>query len=559
MRYLHQISSDKGFVDLHNHTNSSFGEEMNKTGITPVGLLQEAAEYANKHNAPVTFSVNDHNNTHGNVEVIEEMQRNPEKYKNINFIPGCEYTVSTASVGYVYDDKGNRKPVLDGKVHLLAYSFDLNDPVVQYLDLCMNTENKYMKRVKNTPVKNGSLVFATKKWLADQGFQAGIDEFSKNCPIVPDFDETEAGIKAFLQKKFNFNANQLQDWHNFVNDGQNLVRYAKADVQEVMAIIQKAGGYTVLAHPGLYKPAKSMHNLNLSDPRNQKFANMDWVDDPTLQGKDKKLNEQKMHNFYDYVFKALTEDAYNPVTGEKLDGIVGYELLHSSNESNPKKFEQMAEAGDRYGLYVTAGSDSHGDLHPNAIFSRVVHTRVEESAIKEKDNKVSHFAVIGCKFVEDLKKAVKEGKKLTRDVSMNVDEQITFVKNEYNKEEIITLGDFRGYIREMAANYNDSYNKGNNNGHHNNGGGKGGKGKGKGKGGKRHLEDAEADYQIESRIRQAKIEELKAMKAQLMAIKQAQQENQVEYEQDRPKTLSLTRKKRLNNVRVDEETMGFSK
>ena len=49
------------------------------------------------------------------------------------------------------------------------------------------------------------------------------------------------------------------------------------------------------------------------------------------------------------------------------------------------------------------------------------------------------------------------------------------------------------------------------------------------------------------------------MKAQLMAIKQAQQENQTEYEQDRPKTLSLTRKKRLNNVRVDEETMGFSR
>lgn len=549
MRYLHQISSDKGFIDLHNHTNSSFGEEMNKTGITPVGLLQEAAEYANKHNAPVTFAVSDHNNTHGNVEVIEEMQKNPEKYKNINFIPGCEYTVSTASVGYVYDDKGNRKPVLDGKVHLLAYSFDLNDPVVKYLDLLMNTENKYMKRIKNTPVKNGSLVFATKKWLLDKGLQVGIDEFSKNCPIEPDFDQTEEGIRKFIEKKFGFDSNQLQDWHNFVNDGQNLVRYAKADVQEVMAIIQKAGGYTVLAHPGIYKPAKSMHNLNLQDPRNAKFANMDWVDNDSLEGAERKLNEQKMHNFYDYVFKSLTEDAYNPVTGEKLDGIVGYELLHSSNQGNPKKFEQMVEAGDRYGLYITAGSDSHGDLHPNAIFSRVVHTKVEGVAIQEKDNKVSHFAVVGCQFVDDLKKATQNGTKLTRDTAKPADEQITFVKNEYNKEEEITLGDFREIMREFGSNYQESYNNGNNHGK----GGKG-KGKGKGKGGRRHLEDVEEEYALASKERLAKIEELKAMKAQLLAIKEAQAEAQ--YQQDRPKTLVLKPKTKVNN---EEETMGFGR
>ena len=484
MRYLHQIASDKGFIDLHNHTNSSFGEEMNKTGITPVGLLEEAAEYANKHDCPVTFAVSDHNNTHGNVEVLEAMKKNPEKYKNVNFIPGCEYTVSTASVGEVYDKEGHRRPVLDGKVHMLAYNFDLNDPVVKYLDLCMNTENKYMKRIKNTPVKTGSLIFATKKWLADQNMQIGLDEFSKNCSILPDFDETADGIRKFLATK-GFSNTQLDDWSSFVNNGENLVRYAKADVQEVMAIIQNAGGYTVLAHPGLYKPSKHLMNMNLNDPRNAKYANMDFVDGANLTGKEKRMNDQKMSNFYDHVFKALTEDAYNPVTGEKLDGIVGYELLHSSNESNPKKFEQMAEAGDRYGLYVTAGSDSHGDLHPMAIFSRVVHTKVEAHAIQQKDDKCSHMSVIGCKFVDDLKKSIEKGTKLTRDPSMNVNNQMKLVVNEGNDEKIITLGDFRDIVRSMPT--NNSYDqKGNGNNY--NGGNKG-KGKGKGKGKHRHLED----------------------------------------------------------------------
>lgn len=487
MRYLHNISSDKGFIDLHNHTNSSFGVEMNKTGITPVGLLEEAAEYANKYDAPVTFAVSDHNNTHSNVEVLEEMKRDPEKYKNINFISGCEYTVSTASVGVVYDDKGNRRPVLDGKVHMLAYDFDLENPVVKYLDLLMNTENQYTKKIKNTPVKNGSLVFATKKWLEDNKMKAGIDEFSENCPIVPSFDETQAGIEKFISEKFKLNEDQIKDWKKFVTDGQNLVRYAKADVQEVMSIIQKAGGYTVLAHPGLYRPHRSMYNVNYSDPRNAKFANMDFIEDETLTGKQKKLNEQKMYNFYDYVFKALTEDAYNPVTGEKLEGIVGYELLHSANQGNPKKFEEMAQAGDRYGLYITAGSDSHGDLHPNAIFSRVVHTRVEDSVLKDKDKKCSHFAVIGCKFVDDLKKARQEGTHLTRDTSMRADEQMTLVMNGYKSEEIIKLGDLREMMRGMSKNdsHDNGYNKGRDN-HDGKGGKKGGK-----KHGHRRLEEIE--------------------------------------------------------------------
>lgn len=540
MRYLHQISSDKGFIDLHNHTNSSFGEEMNRTGITPVGLLQEAAEYANKHNAPVTFAVSDHNNTHGNVEVIEEMQRNPEKYKNINFIPGCEYTVSTASVGYVYDDKGNRKPVLDGKVHMLAYGMDLNNPVIKYLDQCYSTENQYMKKIKGGTIKVGSLVFATKKWLEDQGKKVGIDEFAKNCPITDDFNETKAGIEKFLMTK-GINSNQMPDWDKFVSDGQNLIRYAKADVQEVMAIVQKAGGYTVLAHPGLYRPHKTLFNMNLNDPRNQKFANMAFTDGEGLTGKEKALNDQKMTNFYDYVFKALTEDAYNPVTGEKIDGIVGYELLHSSNESNPKKFEQMAAAGDRYGLYVTAGSDSHGDLHPMAIFSRVIHTKVEDAIIKEKDNSKSHFAVVGCKFVDDLKKAMQNGTRLVRDKSMSVNDQMKLVKYEGSKEEVISLGELRGAIKDMIIeNYNNTNGNNYNNGGKNQGGKHGGK---KGHGHRHHMEGVEEEISE----REAKIAELKQMKAQLLMIKELQEQQAFEQSMEKPKTLSLTRNKRIYN------------
>lgn len=446
MRYLHHITSEKGFIDLHNHTNSSFGDEMNRMNLTPLALLQEAAEYANKFNTKVTFSITDHNNTNGNREVLEEIKKHPNLYRNVNFIPGCEYTVGTDSLGMVVDGKGRKKSIIDGKVHMLAYDMDLDDPVVKYVNDIMSTENKYMKRIKNTPVKTGSLITATKKWLEQKGIMVGVDEFQKHCPILSNFDDTAKEIAKFLISKFNYSQEIINDWKKFVYDDQNLMRYAKLDVLELMSVIQNAGGYTVLAHPAIYKPSKHLQTADFSLIENAPYEEIAYTEEEEqisiMSMRDQRVNDNKMENFYDHIFKSLTVDAYNPITKEKLDGIVGFELLHCANQFKYTKFDSMYEAGNRYGLYVTCGSDSHGDYHPHALFSRVVPDRVEFNLIEDKNQKLSHIAVTQNQFVDDLIKSHNTNQRLHRSTNRSLDDQMTITVTDYKNEYSMSLGEY---------------------------------------------------------------------------------------------------------------------
>ena len=242
----------------------------------------------------------------------------------------------------------------------------------------------------------------------------------------------------------------------------------------------------MLAHPGIYRPSKHFMNANFLDPRNAHLRDF-AVPSPDNNGM---MFDESKRSFYDYVFKSLTEDAYNPITGEKIDGIVGYELLHTSNQGNPKKFEQMIEAGNRYGLYITAGSDSHGDYHPHAVLSKVVHQRTEQANVQDKNEKLSHFAVVSCKFVEDLKRSVQTGVRLTRNPANKADDQMQILKTDNGREEYMSLGQFRQIAREAAAQSGNEYNGGGYNGGRN-GGKKGGK-----KHGHRHLEPEEENVLI---------------------------------------------------------------
>lgn len=82
------IASGIFCADLHSHTWRSDG-----WGIVE-NIMNEAAEYAdnlyNKTGKKFLFSITDHDTIEGTKEAIKLIVSNPEKYKNIKFVPGVE-------------------------------------------------------------------------------------------------------------------------------------------------------------------------------------------------------------------------------------------------------------------------------------------------------------------------------------------------------------------------------------------------------------------------------------------------------------------------------------
>jgi len=75
-------------IDLHSHTNYSDGQ------ATVENLLDNVVKYADKLNSltgkKFIFSITDHDTIAGTKEAIRLIAENPEKYKNLRFVPGVE-------------------------------------------------------------------------------------------------------------------------------------------------------------------------------------------------------------------------------------------------------------------------------------------------------------------------------------------------------------------------------------------------------------------------------------------------------------------------------------
>lgn len=85
------VSSLTYRAGLHSHTIFSDGK------MTPEETINQAAEYADKVKAkhpfekyPMVIAITDHYNTLGCREVIDLVQKNPEKYKNLKIVLGME-------------------------------------------------------------------------------------------------------------------------------------------------------------------------------------------------------------------------------------------------------------------------------------------------------------------------------------------------------------------------------------------------------------------------------------------------------------------------------------
>ena len=454
MRYLHRVTTEKGFIDLHNHTDLSYGKEMGKMNITPLQLLEEMREYADTFNKVVTFSVTDHNDILPNRIIMKEIRNNPEKYKNIRYIPGVEYSVCADSIGVCFDENGKQQPIIkDNRVHLLAYGIDDHNPNIEYLNMLMSNSNKFMIKVdeRYPSIKLGNIIFTSRHWLKKKGMFIGLDEFRQYCPLKDaNYENTIENIEKYFTLGLGLNGEDIKEWKKFISDYWNVAKHTKADIMEVMDYVEQAGGYSVLAHPLAYTPSDAFQAISRQDNpdvRNAQYKGISFDDKnyKSMSSDEKRHNFRCMENYYDLIYRKLSIDAKNPITGKKIQGIVGHELLHPLNQTNPYKFQVLMQTGDKYGLYATGGSDSHGDLYQYCIPSRIAGAFVQRYD-SNYDPKISAYSLLFCKFVDDYYSSIRTGERLDRKLGRFAKDQMVVLKTNEITEKFYNMSQFEEVV-----------------------------------------------------------------------------------------------------------------
>lgn len=161
-------------ISLHTHSNFSDGK------ATPEQFLECARKYADKvaklnkndELPPFTIALTDHDNVDGCIEIIKIIAKNPEKYKNLKFVCGCEFSVKNGNMHHDITglalnpfDKNLRKMLVDLKTErikvvqdFLNKQPDFNGKKVSYEDLVEFEKQYYTKKGKpgKRSLENGS-------------------------------------------------------------------------------------------------------------------------------------------------------------------------------------------------------------------------------------------------------------------------------------------------------------------------------------------------------------------------------------------------------------------
>lgn len=189
-------------VDLHIHSRYSDG----------LLSIEEILEKIKKNNVKV-FSITDHDSIDG----LEEASQKAKEYV-FEFIPGLELSCD-------FKEK---------EIHLLGYSFDVKNP--DLLNLLKSMKNQRLLRAEKILYK------LKKENLIDKTDQKIL------------FKETGVIGRPFfadLLIKKGFVKNRKEAFLKYLNPGQPAwVAREKPALNEGIAIIKKAGGFAVVAHPG---------------------------------------------------------------------------------------------------------------------------------------------------------------------------------------------------------------------------------------------------------------------------------------------------------------------
>ena len=299
-------------VSLHTHSNFSDGK------ATVEEFLESARKYAdkvaklNKNDGlpPFTIALTDHDCVSGCQEIIKIIAKNPEKYKNLKFVSGCEFSVKNGNVHH--DITG-----------LALNPFDKN-LVKELDDLAYNRAKTVRKFLEEQPEFNGKKITYEDLAKFEKEYYESKNKLGKRCI------ENISGIVAVRHAvKFYYEMTNQKLNKNIMNQlGDKDI----LPIEKVISAIKNNGGYASLTHP-----TKSFWR---------------YVGDEYLT---------KLKNIG--VTGIEVNHQYTPSKISELGKINRTENADALFEDITKKYKNFAESN---GLFLSGGTDSH----EKQVFSR---------------------------------------------------------------------------------------------------------------------------------------------------------------------------------------------
>lgn len=312
----------KNTIDLHLHTTASDGT------CSPTQLVDEAIAAGLK-----VIAITDHDSINGIAEAMDYARD-----KDITIIPGVEFTamidIDSRIENYhvppyvnMSEDELKEKFSIYGdtnqvEVHLLGYNIDIyNNKLTEILNMLAEVRNHRMDKMIER--------------LKEDYPSVSMDEVYASFPGA---SLTRSNLATYLIKK-NIVASVSDAFENFIGDhSPYYVHKIKITAEGAHLLTNYAGGVNVLAHPVL---VKDKNRKQLSDEQ------------------------------YDILFNNIAQY-----------GIKGVEAIYSKNKpGDQEKFTALAE---KYGLFITGGSDYHGTAKPEVAIGSGVdgNVFVPESVLK---------------------------------------------------------------------------------------------------------------------------------------------------------------------------------
>ncbi len=216
-------------VSLHTHSNFSDGKASVEEFLECARRYADKVAKLNKNDnlPPFTIALTDHDSVDGCAKIIEIIARNPEKYKNLKFISGCEFSVNNN--GMHHDLTG-----------LALNPFDEN--LTNFLEKIRTTRRKTVdnflangEKLEGKTITREQLSKVEKEAYAKKG--KGIKSSIDNGSGVVSVRHAIKYYYKMLGQKTN---------HDIMRE---LGHKDTAKIEDVIMIVSDNGGYTSLTHP----------------------------------------------------------------------------------------------------------------------------------------------------------------------------------------------------------------------------------------------------------------------------------------------------------------------
>lgn len=247
------VSKDENyaFIDLHMHTKHSHEDGCD---ITVEELLESCLKKI-KNDQKCCISITDHNSINGVRKARTIIEKNPEKYKNINLINGVEFTTDLCELRQFYGDFQ-----VFSRCHILCYDYDVNDPQ-------LDAYSKITHKNFGSRDKIGLQILALRRTLCEK-FNIYIP-FTTLLPLTELNREDNITVAyknlvgSYVGEKYSRLKikNVLKEIENFrlnpYDENEKAKGICRLKLSEVAKLIKDAGGKMVLAHPSIIRMKKN--------------------------------------------------------------------------------------------------------------------------------------------------------------------------------------------------------------------------------------------------------------------------------------------------------------